>query len=62
MKKVAGLLAVVLIGLVAYLSLWPVPVVPVVWSAPAAPGYVGPHAVNTKLAKATLNKPSESAR
>jgi len=54
MKKVAGLLAVVLIGLVAYLSLWPVPVEPVVWSAPAAPGYVGPHAVNTKLANLNI--------
>ncbi|APW44680.1 strictosidine synthase [Rhodoferax saidenbachensis] len=36
--------------LVAYLFLWPVPIQPVVWAAPAAPGYVGPHAVNTKLA------------
>ena len=44
----------VLIGLVAYLSLWPVPVEPVVWSAPAAPGYVGPHAVNTKLANLNI--------
>jgi len=54
MKKIALLLAIALLALVAYLSLWPVPVEPVVWNAPAAPGYVGPHAVNTKLANLQL--------
>jgi len=34
----------------AYLALWPVPIQPVSWKAPAAPGYVGPHAANQKLA------------
>ena len=34
----------------AYLLLAPVPIEPVAWSAPAAPGYVGPHAPNTRLA------------
>lgn len=36
--------------LVAYLALWPVPVRPLAWSAPEAPGYVGVHAVNARLA------------
>jgi sugar lactone lactonase YvrE len=34
----------------AYLLLAPVAIDPVAWSAPAAPGYVGPHAPNTRLA------------
>lgn len=46
LKTVAALL---LLG-VAYLLLWPVPIQPVAWSAPKAPGYVGAHTVNTKLA------------
>jgi sugar lactone lactonase YvrE len=45
-KGLAGLVAV----LVAYLSFWPIPVTPVSWVAPHAPGYAGPHAVNNKLA------------
>jgi sugar lactone lactonase YvrE len=48
-KAFVGLLAIVGV-LAAYLSLWPVPVAPAVWSAPAAPGYAGSHAVNQKLA------------
>ncbi len=34
----------------AYLLLWPVPIKPISWDAPMPPGYVGPYAVNTKLA------------
>ena len=49
MKKVASVLALLVV--VAYLSLWPVPIEPIVWKAPLAPGYVGPFAVNDKLAK-----------
>ena len=33
----------------AYLLLWPVPIQPVAWTAPQAPGYTGAHTVNTKL-------------
>ncbi len=50
LARVSGTVAVLAALLVAYLLLWPVPIQPVVWSAPAAPGYVGPHAVNTRLA------------
>jgi sugar lactone lactonase YvrE len=45
-----GLLAVLL----AYLSLWPVPVDPVVWEAAAPPGYAGPHERNDRLAGLNL--------
>ncbi len=48
-KAVWGLVAIV-VALVAYLCLWPVPIEPVVWGAPKEPGYVKPHAVNSKLA------------
>ncbi len=50
MKKVALIVGLAVLALAAYLSLWPVPIEPVSWNAPAAPGYVGPHAVNAKLA------------
>jgi len=50
LKKIA-LCVITLVALAAlYLLAWPVPIAPVVWDAPAAPGYTGPHAVNTKLA------------
>lgn len=51
MKKFALTLGVLLLALGAYLSLWPVPIEPLSWNAPTAPGYTGPHAVNNKLAK-----------
>lgn len=50
MKKVFGAVAVILLLLVAYLTLWPVPIKPVQWIPPVSAGYTGPHAVNTKLA------------
>lgn len=50
MKKAAWIFAVVALMLAGYLALWPVPVEPVSWDAPAAPGYTGAHAVNHKLA------------
>ena len=53
MKKTLPILktlaALLLLGL-AYLLLWPVPIQPVAWTAPQAPGYTGPHTVNSKLA------------
>jgi len=50
MKKVAFALLGILLLLVAYLSLWPVPVEPVAWTAPAASGYTAAHAPNDRLA------------
>ena len=50
MKKVLVTLAVVLLALCAYLGFWPVSIAPVAWSAPASPGYAGPHATNQRLA------------
>ena len=47
MKKLIG--AGLLLGL-AYLLAWPVPVAPVAWDAPPAPGYVGAYAENSALA------------
>jgi Gluconolactonase len=50
MKKIILTIVAILFLLAAYLTLWPVPIKPVSWNAPMPPGYVGPHAVNTKLA------------
>jgi sugar lactone lactonase YvrE len=50
MKKLVLTIGVLLLLLAAYLTLWPVPIEPVSWTAPTPPGYAGPHAVNTKLA------------
>jgi len=50
MKKIVLTIVAILFLLAAYLTLWPVPIKPFSWNAPMQPGYVGPHAVNTKLA------------
>lgn len=50
MKKTVLTVASLFLALAAYLCLWPVPVQPVAWNAPAAPGYTGAHAANNKLA------------
>jgi sugar lactone lactonase YvrE len=50
MKKTLYVIGVVVLVLAAYLSLWPVPIEPVSWNAPTAPGYVGPHTANQRLA------------
>ncbi len=54
MKQLLKLIALLLVLGLAYLLLWPVPVQPVSWNAPKAPGYQGPHAVNDKLSQLTL--------
>lgn len=46
--------ALLLAVLLAYLLFWPVPIAPVAWTAPPAPGYSGPYAPNDALAKAQL--------
>lgn len=50
MKRTVLTLALLFLALAAYLGLWPVPIQPVRWKAPTAPGYAGVHAVNNKLA------------
>lgn len=50
MKKNILTVVLLLFLLVAYLTFWPVKIKPVSWNAPVSPGYVGLHAVNTKLA------------
>lgn len=48
-RTIAGVVGGLLVAVIAYLCFWPVPAEPVAWSAPVPPGYVGPHAVNTRL-------------
>ncbi|MFA5323934.1 MAG: SMP-30/gluconolactonase/LRE family protein [Smithella sp.] len=50
MKKMLGLVAVIIFLIAAYLIFWPVPINPVQWIPPVSAGYTGPHAVNAKLA------------
>lgn len=40
--------------LLVYLLSWPIPIKPVSWSAPKAPGYQGPHAANDKLTQLNM--------
>ena len=48
-KKIYWIALVPVLGVAAYLGLWPVPITPLAWQAPAAPGYVGIHQANTRL-------------
>jgi sugar lactone lactonase YvrE len=50
MKKITLTLALIVIAMVAYLCLWPVPIEPVSWTAPPARPYTGVHAKNNRLA------------
>jgi sugar lactone lactonase YvrE len=49
LKKTLLVFVVALAVLAAYLLLWPVPVQPLAWDPPKAPGYAGDHAPNTRL-------------
>lgn len=51
MRGFLKITAALLAGVVLYLLLWPVPVDPQAWEAPAAPAYEGPYEVNSKLAE-----------
>jgi sugar lactone lactonase YvrE len=53
-KKTFATLATLLLLAAMYLLLWPVPIAPVAFNLPKAPGYVGPHTVNNKLAKLNI--------
>ena len=50
LRRLSWITALALLALLAYLLLWPVPVRPMRVLVPAAPGYVGAHAVNQRLA------------
>ncbi len=50
MRPVRRIALVVALGLVTYLTLWPVPVDPVAWDAPMDEGFTGPFAGNDRLA------------
>lgn len=50
LRKISGIVVVLLAVAAAYLCFWPVPAEPVSWTAPAPPGYTGAHAPNTRLA------------
>jgi sugar lactone lactonase YvrE len=50
LKKRTRAVALILLALTAYLTLWPVPVQPVSWQALVGAGYVGAHAPNERLA------------
>jgi len=49
MKKIAIVIVAILLLLAVYLTLWPVPINPVIWNAPPSTGYVGLHATNSRL-------------
>jgi sugar lactone lactonase YvrE len=49
MKKIVWIPLALILALTAYLSFWPVPIEPVVWQAPVAPGYTGAHRANSRL-------------
>jgi sugar lactone lactonase YvrE len=49
MRRLQLLAGALLVLLLAYLALWPVPADPVAWQAPTFAGYAGPHAANQRL-------------
>ena len=50
-KSILRLLAVLLLIVLLYLLLWPVPISPVAWNPPTAPALTGPYQANNALAK-----------
>ncbi|MBW1924314.1 MAG: SMP-30/gluconolactonase/LRE family protein [Deltaproteobacteria bacterium] len=49
LKKLFGFLGIIVVLIVVYFLVWPVPVEPVAWKAPPNPGYSGPFARNSRL-------------
>jgi len=49
-KLILRCLALIVVALLLYLLLWPVPVSPAAWTPPPAPELAGPYAQNNKLA------------
>ncbi|GAB5413383.1 MAG: SMP-30/gluconolactonase/LRE family protein [Congregibacter sp.] len=54
MKRIAVFFSLVLVLVILYLGLWPVPIEPVSWQAPVWRGYTDVHAPNNKLAEVNL--------
>jgi sugar lactone lactonase YvrE len=48
-RRIVAAVGLILAIALAYLLVWPVPVTPVAWEAPVAPGYVGAFARNDRL-------------
>ena len=53
-KRVGWGVGGVVVAVAAYLAAWPVPIQPVAWTAPVAPGYQGVHAPNQRLARLNI--------
>ena len=53
-KRVGWGVGGAVVAVAAYLAAWPVPIQPVAWTAPAAPGYQGVHAPNQRLAQLNI--------
>lgn len=49
LKKILWTLLVIIVLIVLYFLVWPVPIDPVAWQAPPNPGYTGPFAQNERL-------------
>src|SRR5678815_5137101 len=60
-KRLLLLVVVLLAACVAYLLLWPVPISPVAWTPPAAPGLTGDYQHNDRLAGTCLLYTSDAA-
>ena len=50
-RTILRILALLVVALIAYLLLWPVPINPVAWTPPTAPELTGIYAQNSELAK-----------
>lgn len=49
LRKVAAALGLMVLSVLGYLCLWPVPATPVAWPARTPPGFSGPFAANARL-------------
>jgi len=50
-RNILRALAVIVVALLAYLLLWPVPINPAAWTPPAAPQLTGIYAQNSELSR-----------
>lgn len=54
LRNIVASVVLLVLAAVGYFCFWPVPVEPVSWHAFVPPGYVGPHAANTRLSNINL--------